>query len=117
MLGTGKFFVRTADVLQSINAAGLLPSSQEKPVIVFGVCDAGEAIGDTHFPSILGDFGAQVIAPRTEITEGFAVEFIREIDFFLRSGLTPARALLATRWHMLVNRNDPLGLVYALFGP
>lgn len=111
------FYVETGDFRKAIRAAREQRVRPERPLIVLAVCDSGGEIGQDGFgvPALLVGFGSRVIAPRTRITEGFAVSFIERLQNFGKVCKTPARALLAARWSLL-REQQPMGLVYDGFG-
>lgn len=110
--------VRTIDFDDAFAVAATDTRGEERPLIWFNCCKAGGAVGQELFSiSVdLAERGCAVIAPRTEISEGFATAFAQDFYRYLGRNASPRKALLAARLESITKRNNPLGIVFTGLG-
>jgi hypothetical protein len=109
----------SADVQLVKNQLKQSPPNSCGPLVVFSACDAqGELqppLVNTAFD--LAEAGCRaVIGPRNAIPEGLAYAFSRDLYTGLRLGDEVGRAVMWCRWNLLKALNNPLGILYSVFG-
>jgi hypothetical protein len=100
------------------------PGKFERPPMVFiNACQSGGGPGDLRKTfNLPRELDAQeapaIIATACSVPDIFAAAFARVFyKNFLRSRMPIGEALYATRWHFLLEHNNPLGLAYGLYTP
>jgi hypothetical protein len=90
------------------------------PLVVLNGCQTGN-LDPLHILSIASTFlkeGARgVVATEYAVPDSLAADFTEQLYTYLLSGETLAVSLLATRWYLLEQHHNPVGLMYALYAP
>jgi hypothetical protein len=91
-----------------------------RPLVFFNACGSAmvDPVGASSFPELflrrdLGFLG--FIGTEATIPDSFAAEFARAFYGFLLDGKEIGEALHATRWKLLDDNMNPLGLLYSLY--
>ncbi len=116
--GRREFSVRTLDLSDAIELARERAPEAARPLIWLNCCTAAGNVGKELFSvSVdLARHGCAVIAPRTEVPEGFAVGLAEQFYTYLGVHPVPGEAFLAARLAALCGKYNPLGLLYVGLG-
>jgi CHAT domain len=112
------FSVRALDIRDAIQLASEGPAHAHPPLIWLNCCTAAGEVGK-ELLSVSVDLarhGCTVIAPRTEVPEGVAVELAEQFYRYLAVHPVPGEALLGARLAMLCSIFNPLGILYVGLG-
>jgi hypothetical protein len=91
-----------------------------RPLVFFNACGSAavDPVGASSFPDLflsrgLGFLG--FIGTEATIPDAFAAAFARAFYGYLLQGMEIGHALYASRWKLLQENRNPLGMLYSLY--